>query len=71
MTQLKRWGMIKGDIDYKAIAEQVMLMTDAGNRMKELGSPVPAAYRAETIMGKTFDAADPEGYIRSFPIRKI
>jgi nitrate/nitrite transport system substrate-binding protein len=71
MTQLKRWGMIKGDIDYRAIAEQVMLMTDAGNRMKELGSPVPAAYRAETIMGKTFDAADPEGYIRSFPIRKI
>jgi nitrate/nitrite transport system substrate-binding protein len=70
MTQLKRWGMIKGDLDYKAIAEQVMLATEAGKRMKDLGAEVPAAYRTETIMGKTFDANDPEGYIRSFSIRR-
>jgi nitrate/nitrite transport system substrate-binding protein len=70
MTQLKRWGMIKGDFDYKKIAEQVMLTTEAGKRMRELGVEVPAAYRKETVMGKMFDAADPEGYIKSFPIRR-
>jgi nitrate/nitrite transport system substrate-binding protein len=70
MTQLKRWGMIKGDIDYKAIAEQVMLATEAAKRMKEIGAEAPAAYRPEIIMGRPFDAADPEGYIKSFAIRR-
>ncbi len=28
LTQMKRWGQIKGDVDYKAIAEQVYLATD-------------------------------------------
>ena len=29
MTQMKRWGQIKGDIDYAGIAAQVYLATDA------------------------------------------
>ena len=29
LTQMKRWGQIKGDVDYKAVAEQVYLATDA------------------------------------------
>ena len=28
LTQMKRWGQIKGDVDYKAVAEQVFLATD-------------------------------------------
>ena len=28
LTQMKRWGQIKGDVDYKAVAEQVYLATD-------------------------------------------
>ncbi len=70
MTQLKRWGMIKGDVDYATIAEQVMLTAEAGKRLKELGAQVPAPYRKEIIMGKTFDPLDPEGYIKSFAIRR-
>ena len=29
MTQLRRWNMLKEDIDYKKLAQQVMLATDA------------------------------------------
>ena len=29
MTQMKRWGQVKGDIDYAGIASQVYLATDA------------------------------------------
>ena len=28
LTQMKRWGQIKGDVDYKAVAEQVYPATD-------------------------------------------
>ncbi len=29
LTQMKRWGQIKGDVDYAGIAKQVFLATDA------------------------------------------
>ena len=46
LTQMKRWGYIKGDVDYKAIAEQVFLLTDAKKQMKELDQKTPdGAYR--------------------------
>jgi nitrate/nitrite transport system substrate-binding protein len=70
MTQLKRWGMIKGDVDYRRIAEQVMLATDARKRFAELGLPAPDPDRKEVIMGKVFDPAKPDTYIESFPIRR-
>ncbi len=37
LTQMKRWGYVKGDINYKQIAEKVFLLTDAKKRMKDLG----------------------------------
>ena len=46
LTQMKRWGYIKGDIDYQAVAEQVFLATDAGKRMTEIGMTPPAATHA-------------------------
>jgi hypothetical protein len=37
LTQMKRWGYVKGDVNYKQIAEKVFLITDARKHMKELG----------------------------------
>ena len=37
LTQMKRWGYIEGDIDYKAVAEQVYLASDARKIMTDLG----------------------------------
>ena len=37
MTQMKRWGQIKGDVDYAGVAKQVFLATDTAKLMKEVG----------------------------------
>ena len=71
LTQMKRWGYIKGDVDYRAITEKVMLLTEARKYMKELGQAEPqGAYRKYSIMGKEFDAAKAEAYVNSFAIRR-
>ncbi len=41
LTQLKRWGYLKGDVRYKDIAEQVYLLTDARKHMAEVGMAAP------------------------------
>jgi nitrate/nitrite transport system substrate-binding protein len=71
MTQMKRWGYIKGDVRYRDIAEKVFLATDARKRMTELGMKAPETnYRKFKVMGKEFDPAKPEAYLSSFAIRK-
>jgi nitrate/nitrite transport system substrate-binding protein len=74
LTQMKRWGYIKGDVNYKEIAEKVFLLTDARNQMAKMGMPVPAeaktGYKKFKIMGKEFDPAKPEAYANSFAIKK-
>ena len=71
LTQLKRWGYVKTDLDYRKVAEQVFLATDARKRMAELGLPTPEkTYARHQVMGKTFDPAKPEEYVNSFSIRR-
>jgi nitrate/nitrite transport system substrate-binding protein len=71
LTQLKRWGYVKGDLDYRKVAEQVFLATDARKRMAEMGLAAPEkTYSRHQIMGKTFDPAKPEEYVNSFSIRR-
>ena len=43
LTQMKRWGQIKGEVDYKGIAEQVFLATDTAKLMREMGLTPPAS----------------------------
>jgi nitrate/nitrite transport system substrate-binding protein len=72
LTQMKRWGYIKGDVNYRQIAEQVFMLTDAKKTMRQLGMPVPeGAYPRFTIMGKVFDPAKPEAYVDSFAIKRV
>src|SRR5664279_6282789 len=71
MTQMKRWGQIKGEVDYAGIAAQVYLTTDATRLMTEAGlTPPTAVTKSFAVMGKTFDPAKPEDYLNSFKIRK-
>jgi nitrate/nitrite transport system substrate-binding protein len=71
LTQMKRWGYIKGEVNYKQIAEQVFLLTDAKKQMKLLDQKVPeGAYKKYTIMGKEFDPAQAEAYAGSFAIKR-
>jgi len=71
MTQMKRWGQVKGDLAWRDVAEQVFLATGAGEQMRAEGLSVPASpYKSHTIMGKTFDPAEPEAYVQSFAIKR-
>jgi nitrate/nitrite transport system substrate-binding protein len=71
MTQMKRWGQIKTDVDYASVAKQVYLATDTARLMKEIGATPPSATsKSFSVMGKTFDPAKPEDYIKSFKIRR-
>jgi nitrate/nitrite transport system substrate-binding protein len=71
LTQMKRWGYVKGDINYKQVAEKVFLLTDAKKHMKALGHKVPdGAYPKITVMGKVFDPAKPDEYLKGFAISK-
>jgi len=72
LTQMKRWGYIKGDVGYRRIAEQVFLLSDARKFMREQGMPAPAGdgYRRFSVMKKDFDPMRPDAYVESFPIRR-
>ncbi|MES2530070.1 MAG: CmpA/NrtA family ABC transporter substrate-binding protein [Pseudomonadota bacterium] len=72
LTQMKRWGYVKGEVDYKQIAEKVFLLTDAKKQMKAIGqTPPDGAYPKFTIMGKVFDPSKPDDYAKSFAIHKM
>ena len=71
LTQMKRWGQIKGDVDYKTVAEQVYLATDTAKLMKEAGlSPPTTNTKSFKVMGKEFDPAKPDEYVNSFAIKR-
>lgn len=70
LSQMVRWGQIKPDVDFEKIASQVFLEAGCQDLLKAMGHPVKnsGATRIQ-VMGRAFDAADPAGYARSFPIR--
>jgi nitrate/nitrite transport system substrate-binding protein len=72
LTQLKRWGYLKGEVDYRKVAEKVFLATDARTRLAALGIAAPGStYEHHKIMGRDFDPEKPEAYLASFPIRRV
>ncbi len=71
LTQMKRWGYVKGEVNYKQLAEKVFLLTEAKKHMKALGETAPdGAYPGFKVMGKAFDLMKPEPYINSFAIKR-
>ncbi|GLS43751.1 CmpA/NrtA family ABC transporter substrate-binding protein [Methylobacterium brachythecii] len=71
LTQMKRWGQIKGDVDYKAVAQQVYRATDAAKLMTQAGlTPPEVTTKTFVVMGKTFDPAKPKEYLDSFAIKR-
>lgn len=68
LTQMKRWGYLKGDVDYQKLAQEVFLLTDAKKQMQAMGYEF-SEEKSITVMGKPFDPSRPNEYISSFPIR--
>ncbi len=74
LTQLKRWGSLKGDVDYRKVAREVFLTAACRDALRALGAPAPAAdaIRHTFLIGKprTFDPDRADEYLASFAIRR-
>jgi nitrate/nitrite transport system substrate-binding protein len=71
LTQMKRWGMVGGDVGYAKIAEQVFRAADVSGLITEAGGTVKGGLMpGYQIMGKAFDPQKPDDYVKSFAIRK-
>lgn len=70
LTQMKRWGQVKGDVDYAGIAQKVFLATECGKVMKEMGLTPPSGTKTFSVMGKPFNPAQPDAYVASFAIKR-
>src|SRR2546428_2705966 len=74
LTQMRRWGYVKQDVNYKKIAQEVYLAAACREVMKSMGYKAPAQNLAkhQFTLGKNkiFDPDAPEDYLKSFAIRK-
>ena len=72
LTQMKRWGQIKGEVDYAG--HRVAGVPRHRHRQADEGGGADAAGRRTSktfaVMGKTFDPDKPEDYIKSFAIKR-
>jgi nitrate/nitrite transport system substrate-binding protein len=72
LTQMKRWGHLKGDVNYKSVAEQVYRAADCDRIAKELGYPTHQSTSIKhVIMGKEFDPNNADAYAKSFKIHSM
>ncbi|MZH14695.1 MAG: twin-arginine translocation signal domain-containing protein [Nitrospinae bacterium] len=73
LTQMKRWGFTKGDVDYQSISEKVYLAAECDKIAKDLGYKTHnKTYQKHVLMGgKVFDPSKPEEYLKSFPIHSM
>ncbi len=71
MTQHKRWGLMKTDVDYLGIAKQVNQIDLYKQAAAQVKVPVPAApLRSSKLMdGKVWDGSNPAAYAASFAIK--
>ncbi|EJM54484.1 CmpA/NrtA family ABC transporter substrate-binding protein [Pseudomonas sp. GM48] len=73
MTQFRRWGLLRDDPDYLAVARQVQQL----DLYREAASAVGVASSAgemrssQLIDGKIWDGSDPAGYARSFKLHAM
>ena len=70
MTQHRRWGLLKQDPDYLAVARQVNRIDVYAQAATAVGVPLPSSpLRNSTLIdGQYWNGHDPAGYARGFPI---
>jgi len=72
LSQMKRWGYIKGDVDYAKVAKQVYLSADAEKLIKDdLNKEIEFKHDSYKLMGKTFDPKKADAYAKSFKISRV
>ena len=71
LTQFRRWGLLKEDVDYAGIAKSINQTKLYGEAASQLGLPVPGSpLRSSTLIdGKVWDGSNPAAYANSFTIK--
>ena len=70
LTQHKRWGLLKEDPDYLAIAKQVNQIEIYKQAAAQAKVPVPAPMRSSKFMdGVVWDGKDPKAYANGFKVK--
>jgi nitrate/nitrite transport system substrate-binding protein len=72
MTQHRRWGLLKGDPDYHAIAAQIHQTALYAEAAEMTATPLPASPLRRSVLmdGSVWDGEDPARYAASFAIRQ-
>ncbi|MEH6687222.1 MAG: CmpA/NrtA family ABC transporter substrate-binding protein [Halopseudomonas sabulinigri] len=73
MTQFRRWGLLREEPDYLAVAKQVQQLDLYQQAAIALGIDLPASpLRSSTLMdGQVWDGSDPAAYARSFDLHAM
>jgi len=68
MTQHRRWGLLRADPDYLALAQQVNRIDLYREAAERTGTQLPdASMRSSTLIdGRVWDSSDPQGYVAGF-----
>jgi nitrate/nitrite transport system substrate-binding protein len=71
MTQFRRWGLLKDDPDYLAVAQRIHQLDLYRDAASALGITVSASTMRSSVLldGTRWDGSDPAGYANSFTIR--
>lgn len=73
LTQQKRWGLLKSDPDYLAVARQINrseLYQQAATAVGGISVPTSSMRSSTLIDGKVWDGSDPAAYANSFAIHR-
>ena len=73
LTQHRRWGLLKQDPDYRAVAESINRIALYKEAAAQVKVPVPAeSMRTSKLMdGMVWDGGDPKAYAQSFNIKVV
>jgi nitrate/nitrite transport system substrate-binding protein len=72
LSQFRRWGMVKGGVNYQQIVDRVMQPSIYTEAMKELGVKVtPNDMNPVKLADGIFDPKSVEQYAKSFPIHNV
>ncbi len=72
ITQFRRWGLLRDDPDYLAVAQQVHQLGLYRQAAESLGIAVPEVMRSSQLLdGQVWDGSDPAGYARSFRLNAL
>jgi nitrate/nitrite transport system substrate-binding protein len=71
MTQHRRWGLVKDDPDYLAVAQKVNRIDIFKQAAAATNTPVPsdAMRTSKLIDGVVWDGKNPKAYAASFKVR--